>query len=272
MTSGETENQLISRFIGGLRVQLQVALAQFTRPRLRKLTNVPSPWNFNFGHHGTQRHAIVPKTKTITRLKLFLMVRPQRTDAKKLGNNSDTNSNSCPACTNSLRCFSYGERCHIQTACPKQTKRGLIIQEQENDAPQYDDCDANQDDTTDVLQGDTGLCLVISRNCLLPKASQESWLRTNLFRSTCTINGRVCKLIIDSGSCANVISHDAVQKLGLEVRPHPSLYTFAWLNNRTGIKVSKQVSLSFSIGHYKESAMFDIVPIDAGHLLLGRPW
>lgn len=29
MTSGETENQLISRFIGGLRVQLQVALAQF---------------------------------------------------------------------------------------------------------------------------------------------------------------------------------------------------------------------------------------------------
>lgn len=29
MTSGETEKQLISRFIGGLRGQLQVALAQF---------------------------------------------------------------------------------------------------------------------------------------------------------------------------------------------------------------------------------------------------
>lgn len=135
---------------------------------------------------------------------------------------SDSIANSCPARTNALKCYSCGERGHIQTACPHKTKRGLIVQEQEDSEPRYDDYDAPDDDN-ELIEGDIGLSLVFRRNSLLTKASQESWLRTNLFRSTCTINGRACKLIIDSGSCTNVMSHGAAQKLGLTVTPHHHL-------------------------------------------------
>lgn len=69
-----------------------------------------------------------------------------------------------------------------------------------------------------------------------------------------------------------MISSEAVQKLGLEIKPHPSPYTLAWLKNGTEIKVSQQVSLSFSIGHYKDSTICDVIPMDACHILLGRPW
>ncbi|XP_048623031.1 uncharacterized protein LOC125592285 [Brassica napus] len=195
-----------------------------------------------------------------------------RTEPAKTGQNSDTIANSRPARTNALRCFTCGERGHIQTVCPKQVKRGLVIQEGDEEEPVYDNYDTEHDETTYELHGDTGLSLVLRRNCLLPRAPQESWLRSNLFRSTCTINGKVCKLIIDSGSCSNVISTDAVKKLGLDIKPHPSPYTLAWLNNGNEIKVSQHVSLSFSIGHYKDSTTFDVVPMDACHILLGRSW
>ena len=30
--------------------------------------------------------------------------------------------------------------------------------------------------------------------------------------------------------------------------------------------------VSFSIGKYKDEVLFDVVPMQAGHILLGRPW
>ena len=36
--------------------------------------------------------------------------------------------------------------------------------------------------------------------------------------------------------------------------------------------VDKQVLISFSIGKYKDDVLCDVVPMEAIHLLLGRPW
>jgi len=36
--------------------------------------------------------------------------------------------------------------------------------------------------------------------------------------------------------------------------------------------VNQQVKLPFSIGTYKDEVICDIVPIETGHILLGRPW
>ena len=190
MTSGETEKKLISRFIGGLRGQLQVALAQFNptsvseahqraismESQLRPSWNSNSQTRFN---HSSDNATTTPTDGAST-----------RTEPAKTGQNSDTIANSRPARTNALRCFTCGERGHIQTACPKQVKRGLVIQEGDEEEPVYDNYDTEHDETTDELHGDTGLSLVLRRYCLLPRAPQESWLRSNLFRSTCTINGR----------------------------------------------------------------------------------
>ena len=44
------------------------------------------------------------------------------------------------------------------------------------------------------------------------------------------------------------------------------------MNNCGEGKVNKQVLVSFSIWRYKDEVLCDIVPMHAGHILLGRPW
>ena len=36
--------------------------------------------------------------------------------------------------------------------------------------------------------------------------------------------------------------------------------------------MNKQVLISFSIGKYDDEVLCDVVPMQVGHLLLGRPW
>ncbi|XP_027348077.1 uncharacterized protein LOC113859528 [Abrus precatorius] len=63
-----------------------------------------------------------------------------------------------------------------------------------------------------------------------------------------------------------------VEKLGLETTPHPKPYKLQWLNEEGEIIVNKQVTIGFTIGNYKNEVICDVVPMEAGHLLLGRPW
>ena len=76
---------------------------------------------------------------------------------------------------------------------------------------------------------------------------------------------KTCSLIIDSGSCVNVASTRVVDKLGLKTIPHAKPYKFSWLSE-------KQVLINFSIRNYKDEVLCDLVPIEATHILLGRPW
>ena len=70
---------------------------------------------------------------------------------------------------------------------------------------------------------------MLRRSCLTPKEEEDSWLRSNIFQSTCTILGKVCKFVIDAGSCDNIISTEAVRKLKLKTEKHPHPYKLAWL-------------------------------------------
>ncbi|XP_076913051.1 uncharacterized protein LOC143571540 [Bidens hawaiensis] len=57
------------------------------------------------------------------------------------------------------------------------------------------------------------------------------------------------------------------------MEPHPSPYVIQWLNPGNGIRVSHRVLLSLSIGKvYADKISCDIIPMDACHVLLGRPW
>ncbi|KAJ9552872.1 hypothetical protein OSB04_016917 [Centaurea solstitialis] len=46
--------------------------------------------------------------------------------------------------------------------------------------------------------------------------------------STCIVSGKVCSFVIDSGSCDNLISEDAVRKLALKTESHPKPYKLQW--------------------------------------------
>uniref|UniRef100_A0A2N9I939 Reverse transcriptase domain-containing protein n=1 Tax=Fagus sylvatica TaxID=28930 RepID=A0A2N9I939_FAGSY len=45
-----------------------------------------------------------------------------------------------------------------------------------------------------------------------------------------------------------------------------------WLNDCGEVRVDKQVLVTFSIRKYLDEVLCDVVPMHAGHILLGRPW
>ncbi|XP_026399202.1 uncharacterized protein LOC113295057 [Papaver somniferum] len=106
--------------------------------------------------------------------------------------------------------------------------------------------------------------LLLSQPCL----SQ----RHNIFRAKCTIGGKVCDLIIDSGSVENFIAAHVVHKLGLPVSPHPQPYTVGWVNQNSTQQITHQCAVDFSFPGYEDSVLCDVIDMSSSHLLLGRPW
>ena len=104
----------------------------------------------------------------------------------------------------------------------------------------------------------------------MEKAEQNQF--NNLFQTFFTVMERRCRVIIDGESCNNLASLELVEKLGLTTKPHPHPYYMQWVNSYDKIKVTEIAHIEFSIGSYKNSADFDIVPMQACHLLLGTPW
>ncbi|KAM0066873.1 putative nucleotidyltransferase, Ribonuclease H [Helianthus debilis subsp. tardiflorus] len=125
----------------------------------------------------------------------------------------------------------------------------------------------------DVLGPDEGEVLVVRRALSSTIQSEENQQREAIFHTRCTIADKVCTLIIDGGSCTNVASQTLVSKLKLTPEPHPEPYVIQWLNPGKGLQVSSRILLSISIGRkYEDSIWCDIIPMDACHVLLGRPW
>lgn len=174
----------------------------------------------------------------------------------------------------SLRCFSCGEIGHRQANCPTQNRRGLLLDTACNDVEVvYDEEIPDVVDDTEVLTADTGTALMLHRVCLAPHSVNENPQRKNLFHSKCTIGGKVCKFIIDSGSSENVVAEDVVNKLSLPTELHPHPYKLAWLDKKTDLLITRRALISFSVGDsYKDQIHCDVAPMDACHMLLGRPW
>jgi len=95
--------------------------------------------------------------------------------------------------------------------------------------------------------------------------------RENIFHTRCLIDDKLCSLIIDWGSCTNVASTRVVDKLGLPTISHTKPYKLQWISEEGEIIVNKQVLIAFSIGKYKVEVLCDVVPMEATHILLGRP-
>ena len=79
-------------------------------------------------------------------------------------------------------------------------------------------------------------------------------------------------MIIDGGSCTNAASTTLVEKLGLPLLKHPRPYKLQWLNKCGEVKINKQVLVNFAIGRYCDGVLCDVVPMHAGHILLGSPF
>ena len=136
------------------------------------------------------------------------------------------------------------------------------------------DCDSmpsleDADDEEYVVQGE----LMVARRALSVQAKEDDEMqRDNIFDTRCHVQNKVCSVIIDGGSYTNVASTTMVEKLGMPTCKHPRPYKLQWLNDSGEVRVNKQVLVAFSIGKYEDEVLCDVVPMQAGHLLLGIPW
>jgi hypothetical protein len=94
----------------------------------------------------------------------------------------------------------------------------------------------------------------------------------NLFQILFVIKDWRARVIIDGGSCNNLVSANLVKNLGLTTRPHKNPYHIQWLNDSGKAKVTQTARVHFSLGPYSDFVDCDVVPMQACSRLLGRPW
>ncbi|KAL6565591.1 hypothetical protein OROHE_004646 [Orobanche hederae] len=116
------------------------------------------------------------------------------------------------------------------------------------------------------------LTLVTRRYWSIRLKEEENDQRENLFHTRCYVKDKVCSMVIDGGSCTNIASTIMVEKLGLPTLKHPRPYKLQWLNKSGETIVTKQVLVAFRVGKYEDEILCDVVPMQVGHLLLGRSW
>jgi len=96
--------------------------------------------------------------------------------------------------------------------------------------------------------------------------------RKNIFHTRSKANNKVCLVIIDGGSCTNCVSLDFFKKANIPTESHSKPYKPQWLDERGEIKVSRQARILLDFGHFTDDVVCDVVPMDACHVLLVRPW
>ncbi|XP_024009459.1 uncharacterized protein LOC112084542 [Eutrema salsugineum] len=169
-----------------------------------------------------------------------------------------------------VRCFKCHGRGHYANECSN--KRVIVLLDSgeiESEEEKLDDSKSNEEYEAIPASGE----LLVARRTLNIQSKEEEQEQTeNLFHTRCLVQGKVCSLIIDGGSCTNVASEEIVNKLGLKMTKHPKPYKLRWLNEIGEMKVQKQVLVPISIGKYEDEVLRDVLAMEAGHILLGRPW
>ena len=78
---------------------------------------------------------------------------------------------------------------------------------------------------------EVGEALLMNKVLLKPeKEVVESSQRKALFRTTCNVQGKCCKVVVDSGSTDNLVSIEMVENMKLREFKHPTPYKVLWLH------------------------------------------
>ncbi|XP_074305514.1 uncharacterized protein LOC141640730 [Silene latifolia] len=251
----EKPEQKIARFIEGLdpkiasRVRMQQVWsfdeAANLALRIKKLGKV-KPVTLKFPTR--------PTFKPYTGVKITKTPKPATqptTDKEKAPMHLKANP---PMSKDKIKCFQSQGFGHFKKDCPSNRaltameieeweREGLVeYKEDETLILEEVETEGGTDQGQVVAHPDTGHSLVLWRVIHPQPAPLEADHRSMIFISICTVQGRVCNLIIDGGICTNVAS-------------------------------TNMCIVPFSIGKvYKYEVLCDVVPMDACHILLGRPW
>nr|GEZ76962.1 putative reverse transcriptase domain-containing protein [Tanacetum cinerariifolium] len=170
----EREDQLVSRYIGGLRVQIMDSVNMFDPVILS------DAFQHALAFEKQNRRVGSSSAPAITSVSgsgnAVYHFSPNQAKA------GSGNTRQVPKVTGSsgLKCFNCGEPGHRQSESP--------VYDEE---PEYEE---------EYVFRDIGVNLLVRCSCLTPKADGDDWLKHNIFQSTCTILDKVCTFVCDSGS------------------------------------------------------------------------
>jgi hypothetical protein len=77
---------------------------------------------------------------------------------------------------------------------------------------------------------------------------EENGQRHNVFHTQGMVKDKLCRIIVDNGSCNNIASQELVDRLELKSRCRPSPYKMQRLNVCGALRVSHVVNIPFSVG------------------------
>ncbi|KAL5844036.1 hypothetical protein ACOSQ3_010069 [Xanthoceras sorbifolium] len=143
-----------------------------------------------------------------------------------------------PTRNRDIKCFKCLGAGHIASQCPN--KRVMVLKDDggiESEGESDGESMPPLEDAGD-FEYPVGGELLVARRALTAQAKEDDEVqRENIFHTRCHVNDKL-----------------------------------QWLNDSGEVRVNKQVLVSFSIGKYKDEVVCDVVPMNAGHILLGRPW
>ena len=282
----EDREATMARFLNGLNrdianvVELQyyveledmVHMATKVERQLRKGHVQPG---FNSGSSSSWKTTL--KREGIVQPRSFVPFKTEPSTAKvDVPTGAKGKSKTQPIRTHDVKWFRCQGHEHYASECPN--KRIMMIRDDghmESESDKFD-CEGMpplEDSDGDELALPVAESLVIRRTLQVRvKEDESNQQRENIFNTRCYIQRKVCGLIIDNGSCVNVCSTTLVNKLNLSIVKHAKPYRLQWLNDSGEVKVTKQVVVPFSIGKYVDEVLCNVVPMQASHILLGRPW
>uniref|UniRef100_A0A9I9D9S0 Asp_protease_2 domain-containing protein n=1 Tax=Cucumis melo TaxID=3656 RepID=A0A9I9D9S0_CUCME len=94
----------------------------------------------------------------------------------------------------------------------------------------YEEDNEEFEEGAEFIEPDDGerLSCVFQEVLIAPKRN-SNLQRHCLFKTRCTVSGKVCNVIIDNGSRENFVSKKLVTALNLKVEAHPSPYKIGWV-------------------------------------------
>lgn len=160
---------------------------------------------------------------------------------------------------------------YIASQCPNKKEMIEVVSDHDSDSAEEDMLliGDSEENIAPQVRGDI---FMIKQALNMQVKPEDNSQRENIFHSRCLIKGKLYSLIIDRGSCTNLANIILVDKAELTCTKHHNPYKLHQFGDNKEVKVTKKVQVLFFISKYEDEVLCDVVSMQAGHILLARPW